>query len=823
MLKSLSAKIIAATVLLITISYSADFLIASSINATLSEETESLTTRMQGAIEEKDQLIGSLLNEGLTTAENKLEADHARAAAENTLNTENTRKFLEGTRNGIATSSLTLIRNSMMMGEAASAQDMMDTLLDNPDIFAINLWRTSGELSFRDNKTIDEINELAGDEVFEPRDPEEPILIEAGGRADTLAKVVESHQSGLITTGEIETDDGNMEPVEYAYYLMENEEDCQGCHGENTVPRGVLEVAVSRAALIELEKSAQAKMVQMEQMQVEEKQKLEQENAQKSNDVTRMTEAVSADVAEGQKHVADAQSSASTWSIITKAAFYVLIIGVLFWVLNLFLTKPVNAMTSAMGRLADGDLEVSIPGAGNEDEIGKMASAVQIFKENAIEVKRLEAEQAEQERIADEKKRQMMLVMANDFEASVGGVVGTVSSAATEMQASATSLSGTAEQTSNQSNLVASAAEEASTNVQTVASAAEELSSSISEISRQVAQSTQIASAAVHEVDGANQKVQGLADAANKIGEVVALITDIADQTNLLALNATIEAARAGEAGKGFAVVASEVKNLANQTAKATEEISTQISGIQSATTQAVDAIHSIGGTINNINEITSAIAAAVEEQGAATQEIARNVEQAAAGTSEVSSNITNVNHAASETGESAQELLSAASELSVQSETLRSEVDRFLVNIRADATQQEVDFIQWDDSMLVGNEFQDREHKQLIDLINELYRAVQKNLGREALGTILDKIEGYTIDHFEAEEKAMDAKGYPHAAEHKAQHAELITNIQKHVDDFKSGKTEIGPEVMSFLRTWLKDHFAETDTDLAEWLAQQA
>lgn len=344
---------------------------------------------------------------------------------------------------------------------------------------------------------------------------------------------------------------------------------------------------------------------------------------------------------------------------------------------------PINGMTVAMGSLAEGNLETAVPALDKTDEIGDMAKAVQVFKDNAIRTKELEAEAEEQKRKGEEEKRQMMLSMANDFEASVGGVVDSVSSASTEMQSSAASLSATAEQTSQQAATVAAASEEASTNVQTVASASEELSSSISEISRQVSQSTRIAGAAVAEVDGANEKVQGLADAARRIGDVVALITDIADQTNLLALNATIEAARAGDAGKGFAVVASEVKNLANQTAKATEEISAQIGDIQGATEEAVQVIGSIGGTIGQMNEIASTIAAAVEEQGAATQEIARNVEQAAAGTGEVSSNIAGVNQAADETGQSAEQMLSAATELSQQSETLRGEVDKFLANIR--------------------------------------------------------------------------------------------------------------------------------------------
>ena len=348
------------------------------------------------------------------------------------------------------------------------------------------------------------------------------------------------------------------------------------------------------------------------------------------------------------------------------------------------ITTPISRMTDSMGVLADGNLEVQIPSQDRTDEIGEMAAAVQVFKDNAIEVKRLEEEQKANEERQAREKREMMLKMADDFESSVGGVVNSVSSASTEMQSSATALSATAEETSKQSTTVAAASEQASANVQTVASAAEELSSSISEISRQVAQSTQISATAVAEVEGANEQVQGLADAANKIGEVVALITDIADQTNLLALNATIEAARAGEAGKGFAVVASEVKNLANQTAKATEEISNQIGGIQTATQDAVHAIGSIGGIISQMNEIASTIAAAVEEQGAATQEIARNVEQASQGTAEVSSNISGVQAAAGETGESASQMLGAADELSQQSERLRAEVDRFLNNIRS-------------------------------------------------------------------------------------------------------------------------------------------
>jgi methyl-accepting chemotaxis protein len=346
------------------------------------------------------------------------------------------------------------------------------------------------------------------------------------------------------------------------------------------------------------------------------------------------------------------------------------------------ITRPIASMTQDMTALAGGDKSIEIEGAHRGDEIGDMAQAVEVFKENMIKADQLAAEQAK-ENEAKEHRRVAMEKLAKTFEGNVSSVLGEVGKASNTMKMTAEGMAATAEETSRQSTAVAAAAEEASTNVETVAAAAEELSSSIGEISRQVQQSTQISGSAVHEAERADEMVQGLATSANKIGEVVELITDIADQTNLLALNATIEAARAGEAGKGFAVVASEVKNLANQTAKATEEISSQIGGIQGATKDSVHAIQGISKTIGEISEIAAAIAAAVEEQGAATQEIARNVEQASAGTSDVTTNITSVNTAADETGQAANEVLSAAGSLTMQSDKLSTEVTEFLEGLK--------------------------------------------------------------------------------------------------------------------------------------------
>jgi methyl-accepting chemotaxis protein len=345
---------------------------------------------------------------------------------------------------------------------------------------------------------------------------------------------------------------------------------------------------------------------------------------------------------------------------------------------------PVASLTRIMTKLADDDTSVTVPGLGRGDEIGSMASAVQVFKANAIERQQLEAEKASLEATARAEKKQAMETLAGHFEEKVGSLVRQLSLAAQEMESTARSMSSNAEQTNQQSNMVAAAAEQTSANVQAVATATEELSVSASEIGSQVTQSSNIASRAVGEARRTNEKVQGLAEGAGKIGAVVKLISDIAAQTNLLALNATIEAARAGEAGRGFAVVASEVKELASQTSRATEDIASQISEIQNFTTEMVEAMQSIGATIEDMSRIASSVAEAVEQQQAATGEIARNVNEAARGTQDVTENISQVREAATQTGVSASQVLSAAGGLAGDADALTREVREFLSGIRA-------------------------------------------------------------------------------------------------------------------------------------------
>jgi len=373
----------------------------------------------------------------------------------------------------------------------------------------------------------------------------------------------------------------------------------------------------------------------------------------------------------------------STAIIIAVGLIGVLLIGITLAVTR-SVTRPISGIVGAMRQLAKGNSTIFVPGGERSDEIGAIAGAVQVFKDTIIEAERLRAEQMEVEKRGQAKRKADMHRLAGEFEREVGNIVDTVSSASNELETAAVTLTRTAETTQSLSTTVAASSEEASANVKSVASAAEEFSGSVAEIGRQVLESRRIAAEAVKQAETTNARMTELSQSATRIGDVVKLITSVADQTNLLALNATIEAARAGSAGKGFAVVAQEVKALAAQTSKATDEISAQIAAMQMATEGSVAAIKEIGDTINRISEIATTIASAVEEQDAATQEISRNVQQAAAGTMQVASHITDVSCSANKTGSASSQVLVSAQSLSKESNHLKQEVKRFLATIRA-------------------------------------------------------------------------------------------------------------------------------------------
>jgi methyl-accepting chemotaxis protein len=381
---------------------------------------------------------------------------------------------------------------------------------------------------------------------------------------------------------------------------------------------------------------------------------------------------------------ATSRVSTFTWLLWGVSAAVFLVIGAGLAGVALGVIRPIAQMTDVMKALAGGNLQVAIPALNRGDEVGAMARAVQVFQENALRVRSMESDQAGLKQRAESERKAAMQQMADGFDTAIGKIIQTFSSASSELEASAGQLTKTAEVTQMLSATVASASEQSSANVQSAAAAAEEMSSSVMEISRQVQDSHKISREAVMQVEQTNVRIAHLAQSAGRIGEVVKMISAVAEQTNLLALNATIEAARAGEAGRGFAVVASEVKALAAQTAKATEEISEQIGQMQSATNLSVSAIQEIGGTIGRIAEISEAIAAAVEEQGAATQEISRSVQQAAAGAAQVAGSITDVNHGASDTGTASTHVHELARSLIGQSNHLKGEVDRFLATVRA-------------------------------------------------------------------------------------------------------------------------------------------
>jgi len=458
----------------------------------------------------------------------------------------------------------------------------------------------------------------------------------------------------------------------------------EGEAGGETKKMGQLEIFYTRDALEQAKATAEAKLDENRSRVSSAKASFSDTVSQARNDIQAAADkrlAKARDVIEGTIGGARTQGIQTTTAVF---AVMVLIVGIsLSIALSRTLLTPIQHLTSAMRRLADGDTNVEVPAEHRQDEMGGMAQAFRVFRDNALEKERLEQQQAEQQRRAEEEKRQAMHELADTFEQSVAQIVRRVSEGSEQVRGNAKQLVERADQTQDEATQVAHNAQQASDNVNSTASAADELSNSINEVTRQINESARKAGEAVTRAEETNETVQHLKQAAQKIGEVATMIQDIAERTNLLALNATIEAARAGEAGKGFAVVADEVKSLANQTQRATEDISGQIENIRNVSDQAVTSIEEITGTVREINEAVTHASSAAEEQNSATSEISRSVDQAAKGTQEVSKRVDDITSAAQDTGQMANTVLSTSDELAQVAKDLNSEVDTFLGKVR--------------------------------------------------------------------------------------------------------------------------------------------
>nr|WP_319486148.1 HAMP domain-containing methyl-accepting chemotaxis protein [uncultured Cohaesibacter sp.] len=681
-LKSLSAKIVAAVFALVALAFVADTILTQSISSRVYERTETLTDQMHAIVGQKDAQIEHLLSGLLDSKEKSQALGHTLAKSELAAASQQKQAYLEGTRQGISLSVASLVSNAMMAGEASSAQDQIESLLADKQIAAINLWRTNGNLAFRDNVTIEAVNSFVDAEVFASRNLEPPVSLPQERRA-TFEKALSTASNKESFDSRLANEDGKEIPVTYSYFILKNGEDCQSCHDASEPIRGVLEVAVDSSELIALLQKSDALIREMDKQTEKERADLVKSSQSEKDKVAEETIRYTAELNASKLAIAETRQEASLMSMGSKIVFFLLTILLLVIALRRLLTTPLRRLASAMLRLAQNDLSVEATDAHRSDEIGAMSKAIGTFKENAVERHKLEKEA--QRHLAEQRNRQQAIdTLLHDFRTRIQESLHTVSNSAERMQQSAASLNHISAATSDRAHSVNQASSHSAENVQMMAAASTEMTSSIAEIGQQVTRTNDLVVTASDEARETDRKVAGLASAAEKIGEVVSLIKEISEQTNLLALNATIEAARAGEAGRGFAVVAAEVKELAAQTGKATEDIAARVQTIQASTGDSVAAIRSIAAKMNEISEYTTAISAAVHQQNASTNEISVNIQQAAEGTREIVQNISEVASSTEETRNSADAVQTASATVATVANDMRDIIDDFLEKVAA-------------------------------------------------------------------------------------------------------------------------------------------
>ena len=548
LLRSLSVKIIATVFVLIALSFIADILLSQSISNRVFNQTGELTDHMREIVKQKDNQISSLLAGLLKSKEENQEISHHFEEAKLLAKTDEKASYLEGTRYGISMSIASLVSSAMMSGDAAAATDQIDVLLENESIAAINLWRADGNMAFRDNKTINAVNTYTESDGFEAREPLDPISIPDGRKA-ALERAIAKGSNRESFDAKLENDEGEMVPITYSYFILKNEDACQGCHGESTAPRGILEVAIPSSELIALQTKSAQKLAELDQITNAERENLIKTNKQEQQELAKQTEKYSTELNKANNDISLARQDATWMSIGGKVLFFVITIGVLIYALSKLLITPLQQITEAMRKLAHNHLETEVPHQGRHDEIGGMSEALNIFKSNAKHREKLEAESKEFNR-QQQIRHKMVEDLLEDFRTQIQVSLKSATSSAEQMHALSSALNNISATSSTQAQSANATTGQSAENVRIVADASTEMTASISEIGEQVNQTNQLVMEASEEAQAADHKVVGLATAADQIGSVVSLIRDIAEQTNLLALNATIEAARAGEAGR---------------------------------------------------------------------------------------------------------------------------------------------------------------------------------------------------------------------------------------------------------------------------------
>ncbi|UEM05368.1 bacteriohemerythrin [Skermanella rosea] len=484
------------------------------------------------------------------------------------------------------------------------------------------------------------------------------------------------------------------------------------------------------------------------------------------------------------------------------------------------IVRPLSGLRLVMTRLSEGSVDIAVPATGRADEIGDMARTVEVFKDGLIQARML-SENQESQRLEKERKQRQMETFIREFEVTVVGILDGLTAADQAMRANARRMSAGVRETQAQVATVSASSGEALASVQTVAAAAEELSSSIHEISRQATQASAMAVTAVKETAVTSDAIRLLEEKVGGIGAVVQLIADIAGQTNLLALNATIEAARAGEAGKGFAIVASEVKALATQTARATEEITRRISEIQGGTHASAEAITAIVQINRDMSGVAAAISTAVEQQHSATQEIARNADQGAAGTAGVTDAIALVELAATESAGATEEMHRTAEALGEYAEVLKRKVDGFLKQVRFEEDEVGA-LVEWGADLEFGIPRIDAEHRKLLELANRVYASVKRGEDPRALSAAFNELRSYAFEHFSEEEEFMTRIGYPDAGEHRRQHQMFISRLDALSETYRKGAEIRGIDVVGLLGGWWQTHIKGADGAVARFAAER-